>query len=76
MKRTMPNATLPIRKRRVRKTVTWAVPLTAVREIPPRHTPLCYRHTCKYEVLLEPWDFPEDQYGSICFAESNGEKDE
>lgn len=56
----MPNATLPIRKRRTAKTVSWSTPLTFVRFIPSRHgRPMCYCHTCKYEVLCEPWDLPE-----------------
>lgn len=73
--RTMSSSvTLPIRKRRARKTVTRTVPLTAVREIPRSLTSLCFCHACKYEVLCEPWDLPEDKYGPIIFvAESDGD---
>jgi hypothetical protein len=60
MKRSMPNVTLPIRKRRATKTVSWSTPLKFVRFIPSRHgRPMCYCHTCKYEVLCEAWDLPE-----------------
>jgi hypothetical protein len=56
----MSNVTLPIRKRRATKTVSWSEPLTFVRFIPSRHGhPMCYCHMCKYEVLCESWDLPE-----------------
>lgn len=65
----MGNTGLPIRKRRMKKTVTWSTPLTATRFIPSRdNRPLCYCHKCKYEVLCEWWDLPEDKAGPIDFV--------
>jgi hypothetical protein len=56
----MLNVTLPIRKRRAKRTVTSSVPLTTVRFIPSRDDcPMCYCHTCKYEVLCEARDLPD-----------------
>lgn len=66
----MPGTTLPIRKRSARRTVTWSVPLTTVREIPSRHAAksLCYCHQCQYEVLCASWDLPEDKHEPISFV--------
>ena len=68
---------LPIRKRPRRKTVTWSTPLTHVRIIPSRHDdnrPLCYCYTCKYEVLCEPHDLPEEKTAPRVFVPEEDEE--
>lgn len=52
--------TSPFHKRWVKRTVTWSTPLAMVWFVTSRDVrPMCYCHTCKYEVLCEAWDLPE-----------------
>ena len=51
----MTNVTLPIRKRRVKKTVSWSTQLTMMWTIPSRRD-----HLCDFEVLCQPRSLPEE----------------
>ena len=44
-----------------------------VTKIIPAREKLCYCHQCKYEVLCEAWDIPEDMEGPIKFVPQEDE---
>lgn len=72
--------TTPNRKRdrqSSQKRVTWSPILVSVVYLPDDcDEELCYCHLCKYEVLCESCDLPEDKEGPISFVPVCDEDDE